>query len=63
MRRVLCAVLLLALGMAPALEAHPRVQLSKRQQRKQYVAKPYKVKKYKLQRPPKTNARWRAPKR
>jgi hypothetical protein len=44
MRRVLCGVLLLVLGLAPAIEARPRVQLSKRQQRKRYVAQPIKIK-------------------
>jgi hypothetical protein len=47
MRRVLCGVLLLALGLAPALEAgskpQMRAQISKRQLRKRYVARPYNV--------------------
>ena len=42
MRRVLCGVLLLMLGLAPAAEAR-RVKLhySKHEQRKRFVAKPY----------------------
>ncbi|MGA3025601.1 MAG: hypothetical protein ABSF98_12585 [Bryobacteraceae bacterium] len=53
MRRVVCGILLLALGMAPALEAQPRprlgAQISKRQLRKRYVAKPFNKKKKKAQ--------------
>ena len=45
MRRVFGGVLLLALGMAPIIEAQPRprlgAQISKRQLRKRYVAKPF----------------------
>jgi hypothetical protein len=51
MRRVLCGVLLLALGLAPVVEARSRVQLSKKEQRRRYVAKPLKIKKFK--KPPK----------
>jgi len=43
MRRVLCSVLLLTLGIAPALEArvNHKAQLSRRELRKRYVAKPF----------------------
>jgi len=51
MRRVLCGVLLLALGMAPLVEARSRAQLSKKEQRRRYVAGPLKIRKFK--KPPK----------
>lgn len=44
MRRVLCGVLLLALSIAPAIEARTRVQLSKKELRKRYVARPIQIK-------------------
>jgi len=49
MRRVLCLVLLLGLGIAPALEArtHHSARISKRELRKRYVVKPYNKKAHK----------------
>jgi len=58
MKRVLCGVLLLMLGLAPSMEAR-RVKLhySKREQRQRYVAHPYaKHKKVAKQKAPK--AKW-----
>ena len=54
MRRVLCGVLLLVLGIAPAMEARShRAQISRRELRKRYVAKPFNNKHNKAPR-----ARW-----
>ena len=58
MRRVLCGVLLLVLGIAPAMEARTHVQLSRRELRKRYVAKPFNKK---HQKAPK--AKWGQPPR
>ena len=64
MRRVLCALLLLMMGLAPAAEAR-RVKLhySKHEQRKRYVARPYAKahKKAAKQKAPK--AKWGKPRR
>ena len=59
MKRVLCGVLLLMLGLAPAAEAR-RVKLhySKHEQRKRYVARPYAKQHKKVAKQKAPRAKW-----
>lgn len=62
MRRVLCGVVLLMLGLAPAAEAR-RVKLhySKHEQRRRYVAQPYAKAHKKVAKQKAPKAKWGQP--
>ena len=62
MKRVLCGVLMLMLGLAPAAEAR-RVKLhySKHEQRKRFVAKPYAKQHKKVAKQKAPKAKWGKP--